>query len=158
MQFLRVLQNDWISIHAMRQGTCSFAHYAGLLGVSEQVLISDIKKICFSLSVKDAFRKNGTVKNTVVAREDDIRKFFDWFISGEIHYRELNLEENNSSTSSGALGKLLDECYKEDAKQKEFIILNHAHTNEDKKQLKEILSKIQKNGKSVKSEIAKKGE
>ena len=156
MQFLRVLQNDWISIHAMRQGTCSFVDYAGLLGVSEQVLISDIKKICFSLSVKDAFRKNGTVKNTVVAREDDIRKFFDWFISGEIHYRELVFEDNNSSTSSGALDKLLDECYKEDAKQKEFINLDHAPTDEDKKQLKEILSKIQKNGKSVKSEIAKK--
>lgn len=156
MQFLRVLQNDWISIHAMRQGTCSFADYARLLGVSEQVLISDIKKICFSLSVKDAFRKNGTVKNTVVAREDDIRKFFDWFISGEIHYRELVFEDNNSSTSSGALDKLLDECYKEDAKQKEFINLDHAPTDEDKRQLKEILSKIQKNGKSAKSEIAKK--
>ena len=156
MQFLRVLQNDWISIHAMRQGTCSFAGYADLLGVSEQVLISDIKKICFSLSVKDAFRKNGTVKNTVVAREDDIRKFFEWFITGEIHYKELILEENDSSTSSGILDKLFDECYKEDAKQKEFIILDHAPTDEDKKQLKDILSKIQKNGKSTKSKIAKK--
>lgn len=68
MQFLRVLQNDWISIHAMRQGTCSFADYAGLLGVSEQVLISDIKKICFSLSVKDAFRKNGTVSKRMMLR------------------------------------------------------------------------------------------
>lgn len=158
MQYHRVLQNDWLSIHGIRHGTCTFKQYARLLRTSEPDLIADIKKICFSLSVKDAFRKNGTVKNTVVVIEDDIKKFYGWFISGEIRYKEVQISGDGTGGSSyaGKIEELLTDSYKEGAKCEEFPKLQGEPNAANVRHLKNIYQQIKAKGKAKKAETGKK--
>ncbi len=88
-QFLRVLQNDWKSV--LRYQDCkNFEQYAKALNVSEMELMDDIKKICFYLSdVRKADTSKRKPKKRFYVREQDIKTFCAWFLTGEISYKRL---------------------------------------------------------------------
>ena len=99
-QYLQVLQNDWFTL--MRNQECeTFSDYANILGLSEEELISDIKRVCFYMSNAEQTDTEGrkTAKRFRV-NESEIKEFFSWFMTGDIQYCPLNNKDSDETNDS----------------------------------------------------------
>lgn len=99
-QYLQVLQNDWFTL--LRNQECeTFADYANILGLSEEELILDIKRVCFYMSNAEQTDTEGrkTAKRFRV-NDSEIKEFFSWFMTGDIQYCPLNNKDSDETNDS----------------------------------------------------------
>ncbi len=134
-QFLRVLQNDWQSV--LRYHNCeNFEQYAKALNVSEAELLDDIKKICFYMSdVRKADKSGRKPKERFHVREEDIKTFCSWCLTGEISYRSLGVNYRNGKAENQAGIKKLDK------KEEDKSEIRYFADQEGMKRLKEEIER-----------------
>ncbi len=122
-QYLRMLQNDWQTLlRFSKNKNLSFEQYAEILNTNRENLLNDIKKICFYLSSakeKDAKRTEKKFEKRIFVRDEDIVKFFDWFIHGSIIYQEIPKENEHSNQDKNLRNnKLLNQFYSEECEER----------------------------------------